>query len=153
MKERLTALAVQLGVAGRITFMGRVSHEEKVACYRAAHCLVLPATHRSEAFGLVQVEALACGLPVICTNIDSGVPVVNRDGVTGFVVEPSDPDGLAAALERLLGDRTLHAAFARAARQRATEVYSRDVMLRDVHALYDDLLAGPRGMPAPVPSA
>lgn len=143
LKPSLIELAGRLGVADRTIFMGRVSHEEKVACYRASDFLVLPATHRSEAFGLVQVEALACGLPVISTNIDSGVPFVNSDGVTGIIVEPGDAKGLAAAMRRLLDDTGARARFAEAARQRAADLFSREVMVRSLRCVYSDVLRGP----------
>ena len=112
---------------------------------RAGDLLVLPATHRSEAFGLVQVEAMACGLPVISTNIDSGVPFVNQDGVTGLIVEPADPMGLAGAMRRLLSDEGLRLSLGRAARQRVEDLFSRDVMVRDNLALYRELLDSPSG--------
>jgi rhamnosyl/mannosyltransferase len=145
LRQPMEALARDLGVADRARFLGRVSHEEKVACYRAGDLLVLPATHRSEAFGLVQVEAMACGLPVISTNIDSGVPFVNQDGVTGLIVEPADPMGLAGAMRRLLSDEGLRLSLGRAARQRVEDLFSRDVMVRDNLALYRELLDSASG--------
>ncbi|HKY32195.1 MAG TPA: glycosyltransferase [Candidatus Polarisedimenticolia bacterium] len=138
--ERLTA---ELGLGGRVVFLGKVSHQEKVACYRAGDVFVLPATHRSEAFGVVQVEALACGLPVVCTNIDSGVPFVNRHGETGLVVEPNDPEGLAAAIRTILEDASLRGRFGEAAVRRASERFSRQAMIRDCMALYTALTGVP----------
>ncbi|HET6372842.1 MAG TPA: glycosyltransferase [Candidatus Polarisedimenticolia bacterium] len=143
MRGPLEELARGLGVASRVVFLGRVSHLEKVAWYLAADFLVLPATHRSEAFGLVQVEAMACGLPVISTNIDSGVPFVNRDQETGIIVEPSDPDGLAAAMSRLLDDAALRARYGAAGRARVERLFCRDVMLRDSVLLYEEVLGAP----------
>ena len=150
LRGRLAALSRDLGLSGRVVFLGRVSHEEKVACYHASDLLVLPATHRSEAFGVVQVEALACGLPVVSTNIDSGVPFVNQHGVTGLVVQPGDAAGLAAAIARLLAEPRLREEMAGAGRRRALELFSRDVMLRDLLSLYSEIL-GPSGGGAPAP--
>ena len=144
LRARLTALARDLDLSGRVAFLGRVSHEEKVACYHASDLLVLPATHRAEAFGLVQVEALTCGLPVVSTNIESGVSFVNQDGVTGLLVQPGDAAGLAAAIARLLADPSLREEMARAGRRRALELFSRPVMLRDLLSLYSEIL-GPSG--------
>ena len=134
--------AAAQGLGSTVTFLGRISHEEKVACYRASRVLVLPATHRSEAFGLVQVEAFACGVPVISTDIDSGVPFVNQHGVTGLVVPPADAGALGAAIGELLEDEPRRREMGLAARRRGEQLFSRGVMLRDLLALYDGL-AGP----------
>jgi len=136
----LVALARELGVTDRARFLGRVSHEEKVACYRASDLLVLPATHRSEAFGLVQLEAQACGIPVITTDIDSGVPFVTHHGETGLVIPPRDPEALAAAMKGLLGDEELRKRYGAAGRRRVERLFSREVMTRDCLELYEDLL-------------
>jgi rhamnosyl/mannosyltransferase len=143
----LEALSRELGVQNRAHFLGGVSHEEKVACYHACDLFVLPATQRSEAFGVVQVEALACGRPVISTNIDSGVPFVNQHEVTGLVVKPADPESLAQAMRRLFADAELRSRFGIAGRRRAEELFSREVMVRDSLALYEQIL-GQRSQPA-----
>ncbi len=143
-RESLQSLSRELGVSDRATFLGRVSHEEKVACYHASDFLVLPATHRSEAFGLVQLEAQACGIPVITTDIDSGVPYVTRDGETGIIVPPGDPEALAAAMRGLGGDRGLRERYGAAGRRRVEDFFSREVMTRDCVRLYEELLETPR---------
>lgn len=147
-RDSLTSMARDLGLGERVRFMGRVSHEEKVACYRASDFLVLPATHRSEAFGLVQLEAQACGIPVITTDIDSGVPFVTRDGETGLIVPPGDPESLASAMATLSRDAGMRRRYGAAGRRRVEELFSREVMTRDCLRLYEDLLQE-SGPPAP----
>jgi rhamnosyl/mannosyltransferase len=139
LRGELERQAAALGLGSTVTFLGRISHDEKVACYRASRVLVLPATHRSEAFGLVQVEAFACGVPVVSTDIDSGVPFVNQHGVTGQVVPPADSGALATALGELLADEQRRREMGLAARRRGEELFSRGVMLRDLLALYEGL--------------
>ncbi len=140
MRPELELLAGDLGLGERVTFFGEISHAEKVAMYRAATLFALPATHRSEAFGLVQVEAQTCGLPVVSTNLDSGVPYVNEHGVTGLVIPPSDADALAAALRTLLSDSALRARMAEAGRQRAEREFSLKRMLGDIQNLYEEIV-------------
>ena len=145
MREPLQALAVELGLGGKVTFLGEVAHAEKVALYRASAVFALPCTHRSEAYGQVQVEAQACRRPVVSTEIDSGVPYVNRNGVSGLVVPPSDPAALGRALRTLLEDPELRARMGEAGRRRAEEEFSLERMMKDTLALYDEV-AEARGL-------
>jgi glycosyltransferase involved in cell wall biosynthesis len=147
LRRPMEKLSGTLGLGSRVHFCGRVDHLTKVAAYHGSDLLVLPATHRSEAFGLVQVEAMAAGLPVICTNIDSGVPSVNAHGQSGLVIEPGRPDHLAEAIRTMLGDRIRLREFGLEARRRAERLYSREVMLRDTLALYDGLLREREAVP------
>lgn len=145
MLEPLRRKARALGLEGRVRFLGPVSHREKVALYRACTLFTLPCTHRSEAFGQVQVEAQACERPVITTDIDSGVPEVTLDGETGFIVPPLDDRALAAAVRRLLDDGELRSRMGAAGRRRAESTYSVEIMMRDTFALFDDI-ARERGL-------
>ena len=140
MEAEWKALAEELGVAARISWLGEVSDDDLPAVYHAAGLFVLPASHKSEAFGLVQVEAMAAGLPVVCTELGTGTSYVNLDGVTGLVVPPRDPDGLAAAINALIADPERRTALGRAAQKRAGEEFDLDVMVERVLALYSDLI-------------
>lgn len=142
MRGTLESLVEQLGISNRAVFLGRQSHVGKVAAYHACDFLALPATHRSEAFGQVQVEALACRKPVISTDIDSGVPFVNKHGETGLVVPPENPEALAGAIRTLLDDADLRQRMGEAGRARAEALFSREVMVRDSLDLYDRTLKG-----------
>ena len=90
-------------------FLGALPDAEVVAHLHACDVFVLPSVSRQETFGVVQLEAMACGRPVVSTNLETGVPWVNQDGVTGLVVAPGDAAALAAALKRLVGDPALRA--------------------------------------------
>jgi rhamnosyl/mannosyltransferase len=92
---------------------------------------------RSEAFGIVQIEAMAAGLPVVNTSLDSGVPFVSLHGQTGLTVPPADSDALAAGLNRLLDDVQLRQTLGAAGRKRARQEFSLQTMVSRTMALYD----------------
>jgi rhamnosyl/mannosyltransferase len=97
---------------------------------------LLPSTARSEAFGIVQIEAMACGVPVVNTNLPSGVPFVSRDGESGFTVPPKDVEALAAATQKLLADSELRRRFGEAGRARAHAEFSKAALVRRVLEIY-----------------
>jgi D-inositol-3-phosphate glycosyltransferase len=99
--ERLQKLAALLGIADLVRFHPPVAQEELADWYRAASVLVMPSY--SESFGLVAAEAQACGTPVVAASV-GGLPVVVRDGVTGFLVDGHDPADYAGALRRFTTD-------------------------------------------------
>ncbi|MEP6914160.1 MAG: glycosyltransferase, partial [Acidobacteriota bacterium] len=106
-RDEWISLARELGIADRVRFAGEVSQAELAASYHACDMFVLPSVTRAEAFGYVQLEAMACGKPVVSTRLPSGVPWVNQDGHTGLTVPPGDPDALRQAIATLIGDESL----------------------------------------------
>lgn len=129
------------GVQARVTFMGEISDADKLAALYASECFVLPSVNRAEAFGIVLIEAMACGLPLISTELGTGTSFVNQHEVTGLVVPPSDPAALAAAIRRLLADPTRRAEMAAAARVRVAAEFSREVMVQRILDLYHEALS------------
>ena len=140
----LAAEAAQLGVADRVVLLGRVNQHDLKACYHACDVFVLPSVERSEAFGIVQLEAMACGRPVVNTRLDSAVPHVSLDGLTGLTVPPRDPVALAAALRALLDDPARRATMGAAARRRVHEEFNAELMARRTLELYREITAAPR---------
>jgi rhamnosyl/mannosyltransferase len=131
-----------MGLGDRVRFLGRMPHDEDViAHYLAADAYWFPSNARSEAYGLVQIEAMASGCPVINTAIPhSGVPWVSRDGETGLTVPVNDPLAFAAAARRLLAEPGLRNRLAAGARLRAcSEFHSRAMGHRSL-ALYSAML-------------
>lgn len=117
------AMVGRLGLESRVRFLTNVSHEDLPLYYQASDLLVLPSSHSTETFGLVQVEAHASALPSICTALPTGVTFVNVHGVTGLVVPPRDATRLAAAMNQLLDDSRTREAMGRRAQQRAIDCF------------------------------
>jgi D-inositol-3-phosphate glycosyltransferase len=100
-KDRLRGLAAELGIADRVEFLGSVAHHELPYFYAAAEACLMPSY--SESFGLVGLEAQACGCAVIASNV-SGLASVVREGVTGYLVDGHNPAEWADRILRLLND-------------------------------------------------
>lgn len=132
------ALARELGLATRVTWLGDVAEEMLPALYHAADLFALPATERSEAYGLVQVEAMAAGLPVISTELGTGTTFVNRHGETGLVVPPRSPAALAGAIRALLADPDRCRRMGARGRERAQAEFGLERMVEAVEGVYGE---------------
>jgi rhamnosyl/mannosyltransferase len=142
------------------TFLPPLSDAELTSWYLAADVLCLPSVARSEAFGLVQIEAHAAGTPVVSTALPTGVRFANLDGVTGLVVPPGDAAALRAALERLLADDGLRRRLGGQARERALREFTVPRMVagtveayREAAAVHSARCARLRGGPGPAGGA
>lgn len=136
LRPSLQRLAHEAGVADRVHFLGEVHDENLISYYLAADIFVLPSIARSEAFGIVQLEAMAGGLPVVNTALDSGVPFVSRHGESGLTVPPKDPDALAKALQELIAQPERRAKLGEAGRRRVTAEFSKELMAEGMMTLY-----------------
>lgn len=136
LRATLKREAANYGVADRIAFVGELQNEATPPYYRAADVFVLPSIARTEAFGIVQIEAMASGTPVVNTRLDSGVPSVSIDGMTGLTVAPGNPHALGEAINRLLDDPPLREQYGRSAKHRAQQKFSAGVMCRSMLELY-----------------
>lgn len=140
----LSSLAARLGLSNRVSFLGEVSESERRILLHSCDVFVLPSTDAREAFGIAQLEAMACGRPVIASDLPTGVRFVNKNQMTGLLVPPGDSDALAAALQRLLGDERLRQTLGNAAKRRAELEFSSDRMVRRVQQVYEEVLGGRR---------
>jgi len=129
------------GGARRVHFLTDVDDRDLPAYYQACDLFVLPASQRSEAFGTVLLEAMACGKPVISTELGTGTSWVNQDGKTGLVVPPADAGALAGAIGALLADAGQREGMGRAGRARVEAEFTLERMLQRIDALYRDLLS------------
>jgi rhamnosyl/mannosyltransferase len=133
--------ARNLHVMDRVHFIGAVPEERIPYVHAASDMFVLPSHLRAEAFGLSMVEAMMSGLPVIATDLPTGVPEVNEHERTGLIVPPADVDALTAAIRRLVEDPALRQRLGDAAREKAQSQYTADRMVARIDEVYDRVCA------------
>lgn len=136
LEERIT----RDGLEGQVRLAGRVSDDELSAYYQAADYFVLPSVTAAEMFGIVLLEAMALGKPVITTALETGVREVNRTGETGLEVPVGDAAALRAAMERLAGDAELRQRLGGAGRTRVEERFTLEKMIAGHLALYEEVV-------------
>lgn len=130
----------ELGLTDRIYFHADVSDDELIQYFKECDVFVLPSLQRSEAFGLVQIEAMAFGKPVINTKLPSGVPYVSLHGETGLTVEPGNTAELAEAMQYLAEHPAERCRMGERARVRMEEQFRMDKMLKRVLQLYEEFV-------------
>lgn len=143
LRSSLEKQADKLGISEKVDFISFL--DDRCLAEKLAECdfLVLPSVERSEAFGLVQIEAMAFGKPVINTDLPSGAPLVSLDGITGLTVPPNDAEALAIAIQRIINEPDLRERFGKAAYKRAREEFSMDKMLSSLLTEYKKLIPLP----------
>jgi glycosyltransferase involved in cell wall biosynthesis len=140
LEGRLKQLVAQSGQGERVFFLGPIPDADLPAYYHASDIFVLPSSHRSEAYGLSQIEAMACGKPVICTELGTGTSFVNINELTGLVVPPANPTALADAINRLLRNSELRQKLGKQAQTRANNVFSADTMFDHIEQVYRQVM-------------
>lgn len=140
LEEGLEEFVQVHGISRKVHFLGKVVDEELYKAYEECDVFVLPSVAKSEAFGLVQLEAMAYGKPIINTNLASGVPEVSLDGITGLTVEPGDEGGLAYAMEWMVAHPKERDEMGMAARKRLEENYTGEIMMGHMKEFYKRVL-------------
>ncbi|MEU2616495.1 glycosyltransferase [Micromonospora sp. NPDC007271] len=143
--RRLTALAESCGVADRVKLVGSVPREEMGSWYRSADLLVAAPWY--EPFGLTPLEGMACGVPVVGSNV-GGIADTVVDGLTGDLVPPRDPRALGTAIRRLLADKVRRFAYATAALDRIRSRYSWKRCAEQLSTVYATMTNVARPTPA-----
>ncbi len=139
LEATLRSQAERLGLQDRIHFAGACDDRTKALWLAACDMFVLPSITSAEAFGIVQVEAMLFGKPIITTWLPSGVPEVGIPGETSLVVPPADTQALADAIRSLSEDPDLGRRLGRAGLARAEDIYSPETFRRSVLELYGRL--------------
>lgn len=140
LRPRYEEEARSLGLGTRAVFRGRISDDELVSAYQSADLLLFPSTSGAEAFGLVALEAQACGVPVIASNLP-GVRTVVRHGETGLLVSPGDISALREAILSLLRDPRRRQVLGHAARTHVVARYSWPVHVLSLQRIYRKVCA------------
>jgi len=137
---KLETLADDFGTSGKVTFAGRLPSATVKAYLHAARVLAFPSVTTAEAFGIVQLEAMAAGLPIVNTALATAVPRVARHEQEALTVAPNNPKALAEALRRILDNPCLAERLGRAGKARATLEYGESTYVRRVRNVYEGLL-------------
>lgn len=137
-RERIAALVANLGIDSQTTFAGRIGHDRLPLFYTAADVCVIPSHY--EPFGLVAIEAMACGTPVVASDV-GGLKFTVLPEETGLLVPPKDVDGFAAAIDRLLSDTLWTQKVRRQAANRVQENFSWNGVAIQLSDLYRRSLA------------
>lgn len=128
------------GLNDRVKLLGHISDSDLPAYYGACDIYCLSSIMKTEAFAIVQIEAMSCGKPVIATNIPgSGVPWVNEDGVSGINVTVEDGHALAEAIKKVIGDKTLYAELSAGAKERFNSMFRKEAMIERCLDIYKRL--------------
>lgn len=138
LEPQLRQEAQALGAADRVFFLGRLPDQALRAAFRDCDIFILPSVANSEAFGIVQLEAMVYGKPVINTALPTGVPLVSLHGETGLTVPPGDEDALADAIRTLAEDDALREAYGAAAQRRVLEKFELNGMIDAVYQVLAD---------------
>jgi glycosyltransferase involved in cell wall biosynthesis len=138
--RRLTALAAEVGVADRVHLIGQVPHTELTSLIRSADLMLCLPWY--EPFGIVPLEAMACGIPVVGSAVGGLLDTV-IDGVTGALLPPRQPGAVAATVTALLGDEPRRRAYGRAGRERALN-YTWEQVARSTERTYLRAIMGRR---------
>lgn len=140
LREELEAQILREGLRDKVRLLGRVSDEDLPAYYGACDVFCLSSVMKTEAFGIVQIEAMSCGKPVVATRIPhSGVAWVNQHGVSGINVEPRDAKALAQAIDLLTHDETTYRRYSEGAARRYRELFTQERMIDECMKLYTEL--------------
>ena len=144
----LQQLATALGVSDRIRFAGRLTRSEIKQLFYSARVFAFPSVTEAEAFGIVQIEAMAAGLPIVNTNLTTTVPLVARHDLEALTIPPNDPQALSHALNRILDEPALAERLGAAGRERALNEFDQLAFRARMAKIYEAAVRTRRNRPA-----
>jgi len=141
LKKSLEQLITKLNVNNKVSLIGFISDNDAANYFHACDLFVLSSVYKTEAFGIVQIEAMSCGKPVISTNISgSGVSWVNKNNVSGIVVEKENPEKLSDAIIKICTDKAFYKKLSNGSKNRYDENFSREKMIEKCLDVYSRIL-------------
>lgn len=139
LRDELEKEISDLDLSGKVELIGRVPDEEMIRRYCEAKVFVLPSVWKTEAFGIVQIEAMSLGKPVVATKIPgSGTSWVNEDGISGYNVEPGNARELAGAILKICEDPEEYQKFSEYARKRYESLFTLEKMIDRCIEIYNE---------------
>lgn len=137
----LQKLTEELGLQDKVQLIGFVRENEVPSYYTACKLFCLPSVQKTEAFGIVQIEAMSSSKPIVATKIPgSGVAWVNEHGVSGLNVTPGNPQEIAEAIQTIIEDEQTYQMFAEGARKRYDTYFTQEKMIEKAIEIYDGIL-------------
>lgn len=140
LRDKLIKKINELNLASRIKIVPEVDEKKLHSYYKACDLFVLPSVEKSETYGIVQIEAMACGKPTICTEIGTGTTFVNQNEVTGLVVPPRNIELLAEAINKLIINKEMGKQLGNQGKERALKEFTSEIMVSKTYKVYQDLL-------------
>ena len=140
LKGELEKEIEDLSLQNKVKLLGRVSDGDLPAYYGACEVFCLSSVQKTEAFGIVQIEAMSCGKPVVATRIpQSGVSWVNKEGMSGLNVEPGKAQDLAKAIEKITENTETYQQFSEGAKRRYQDIFTKERMIEKCLTIYLEL--------------
>lgn len=136
LKGKLKKRIQEKKVQDKVKLLGKIPQENLKEYYNRADLFCLPSVERTEAFGIVLIEAMSMGLPLVSTNIGTGTSWINQQGQTGFVVPPKNANALAQAIKKIAKNSDLKEKFSKNARLRFQEKFRLEQMIGKVIEIY-----------------
>ncbi len=140
LKEDLQNRIAENNLSDKVKLLGFVSNEDKYAYFGASELFCLSSIQKSEAFAIVQIEAMSCGKPIVATNIlGSGVPWVNKHGESGLNVETKNSEELSNAIKNICEDKQLYEKLCLQAKERYETLFTKSTMIDNCLSIYTKL--------------
>lgn len=140
LKQKLKKLTKKLKLNRKIIFFPHLKDRELKYCYKISNLFVLPSIEKTEAFGLVQLEAMLSKLPVINTDLPTGVPYVSLNNITGLTIPPKNSIALEKSIKKLLRNQKLANVMGQNGEKRVEKYFSLDKMLKEIKKIYEKVL-------------
>jgi glycosyltransferase involved in cell wall biosynthesis len=141
LEYKLRSLVADLNINDSVIFLGELNDEDKFAHIKSSKILILPSIYKTEAYGIVQIEAMAFGVPVISTKIQgSGVDWVNMDNISGLTVLPKDSAEIAKSIDKILIENELYDKLSMGATSRFNSMFTKQIMINELILKYKEFI-------------